>query len=144
MNTPNKVRSVLLAGALMVLAVPAFAADENLLPLPQPVHEGNVTYISGGIGADEEAALKSEAKDYNLLISNADKDGNFTLSDNVVIKAHNGHELVKAENVGPLFYAKLPPGAYTVTATNGDQREVRNVKISANKEDSLHLIWGQT
>ena len=42
---------------------------------PVPVHRGQINYLTGGIGEDEEDAMKAAAGDYNLLISNAERDG---------------------------------------------------------------------
>ncbi len=143
MNSKQKIRIALLVGAIVTGSVaPAFAANFN--SLPQPVHEGNVTYISGGIGSDEEQALQSEAKSYNLQITNANKAGDFTIDDSLVIESKDGREIISANDAGPLFYAKLPPGEYKVEATSGDHREIRNIKISYNHNDHLHLIWQQS
>ena len=83
---------------------------------PMPVHRGQISYITGGIGEDEEDAMKAAAGDYNLLISNAEKDGEFTAGTNLVIRDAKGNEVLRARNTGPLFYAQLPPGRYVVDA----------------------------
>ncbi len=140
MNTRHTIHSILLAGVLTTgLAGSALAADLNTGL--QPTQVGNITYISGGIGSDEEQAMKSEAKNYDLRISNATKAGDFIADTNLVIKSKNGHEMIRADNTGPLFYAKLPAGQYVVEVTDGDQKRVRDIKVSDRHPDDMHLIW---
>lgn len=132
--------SVLLAGLMATaLAAPAFAA----LPLPQPMHQGDVTYISGGIGQSEQRALEADARHYNLAITNADKAGAFTDGTNLVIKAKSGKDVLSVAASGPLLYAKLPPGDYTIDASSVGQHRVRHVSVPAKGAADVHLIWSQ-
>lgn len=134
----NMQGAVLAAIMATALSIPAFA-DE----MPQPVHQGDVTYLSGGIGSGEQHALEAAARNYNLEITNADRKGEFTAGTNLVIKSRSGHDVLRATDTGPLFYAKLPPGEYTIQATSGDQQRVRHVKIAAKGSTDVHLIWPQ-
>jgi len=141
MSGKHKIQDVFLAVVVLAgFAVPAMADSVNA----QPMQEGNVTYISGGIGLDERKALLSSAKNYNLEITNANKAGQFAADTNLVITSKNGREMINIVGVGPLFYASLPIGEYIIQETNGDQHEVRNVKISARKPTDIHMIWKQT
>lgn len=117
--------------------ISAFAANA----LPIPIHQGPVTYLTGGIGADEEDAMKAATSDYNLLISNAEKDGEFTAGADLVIRDTKGHAVVQARNTGPLFYVQLPPGSYVVDATYNGIERVRNVKVGERNPADVHLIW---
>lgn len=131
-----------LVGAITAMAAtPALAASFAFYSLPQPVHHGNVTYITGGIGQSEQNSLRSQAGNYNLLITDANKQGQFTADNAFTITNKAGNEMISVVNSGPLFYAKLPPGQYKVTARNGDQRQVEKVNITPHHEDNLHLIW---
>ncbi|MCA8291965.1 hypothetical protein [Burkholderia vietnamiensis] len=44
------------AVTIAVFTHDAFSAEQA--SLPQPEHAGNVTYLSGGIGSDQSAAIK--------------------------------------------------------------------------------------
>ncbi len=130
-----KIRSVLLTAIFTAsIAFPALAEDL------QPVQSGNVTYISGGVGSDERNALQAAKKDYNLHIMNSAASGEFTTDDTLSITG-NGQTLVTASNVGPLFYAKLPPGTYTVTATIADRQKQQKITVSAGKPANVHFVW---
>jgi hypothetical protein len=136
----RKLQTALLATAIAPgFGAPAFAGPA----LPQPVRHGKVTYLSRGVGEAEEHAIEAAASHYNLRISNADKKGDFTTGTRLVIAAKGGGDLLRVARTGPLFYAKLPPGDYTIRATNDGSHRTRKVKIGAAGATDLHLIWPQ-
>ena len=140
MHSQICLQSALVAAMVTVgCAVPALA--ESMLP--QPVHEGDVTYITGGIGADETQALEASAGSYDLQISNAEKNGDFTAGTDLVIWAKNGREVLQARNTGPLLYAQLPPGDYVIDATYKGVERVRDAKVGGKGATGIHLIWQQ-
>jgi hypothetical protein len=140
MHSQFCLQSALVAAMVTVgCAVPALA--ESMLP--QPVHEGDVTYITGGIGADETQALEASAGSYDLQISNAEKNGDFTAGTDLVIWAKNGREVLQARNTGPLLYAQLPPGDYVIDATYKGVERVRDAKVGGKGATGIHLIWQQ-
>jgi hypothetical protein len=103
--------------------------------------QGKPSYIMGGIGDSERYQLEAQKTNYDLHVTNADKDGNFTLADNLKIRDPSGKTLISANNVDPIFYASLPPGYYTIDASYGDKHEVRKIFVSDNKPANLHLVW---
>jgi len=128
-----------LSVAISALCLPAFAA----LPLPQPVHAGRITYVTGGIGQREQHALEGQARDYNLEITNANKAGEFTDGTELAIQPENGQTLLRITETGPLFYAKLPPGEYVIHAINGTQKRLRDIRVAVRGMTEIHLIWRQ-
>jgi hypothetical protein len=44
-------------------------------------------------------------------------------------------------DAGPLFYAKLPAGTYTVRAINGNEMAERSVSITGQEQERIHFIW---
>lgn len=107
----------------------------------QARQEGDVTYISGGIGDGEVDQLKAEERNYNFKMINSDPTGHYTADTNLVITSRDGREVIRVDNAGPLFLAQLPPGEYRVEATNGSQHETRNVRVSSSGRANVHLIW---
>jgi hypothetical protein len=126
------ITAILLAGLVSARAQSA---------LPEPVQQGAVTYISGGVGLDEQQAMKAAAKDYALTITYADKAGSYVTGVSVVITARDGRNVLHAEDTGPLFFAKLPAGAYRVEATHDGERRVRDVTVAERGAVDLHLVW---
>jgi hypothetical protein len=138
MSSGYKIRDGVFAVAFAVgCAAPAFA---GAMP-PQPIHQGQASYITGGIGEDEQQAIEASARDYNLLISNAEKDGEFTAGTDFTITNRHGQEVLRAHDTGPLFYAQLPPGDYVIHATYNGAQRVRDVSITGKSPSDIHLIW---
>ncbi len=137
MTTFQKARNAMMLGALAaVLAAPALAS-----PAMQPVQEGNITYISGGIGDDEREQLHAGASEYNLKIINSDPTGHYTADTNLTIQSKDGRQMISAADTGPLFYAKLPAGRYTIDAVNHGQHHIQDVNVSSGKTQSIKMIW---
>lgn len=128
--------SRLLAAVLLAMGAvaPAFAELS-------PIQQGAVTYISGGVGDDEIAAMKSSIGAYNLLISNSEKDGSFTAGIDVVIRDGHGQAVLNARNTGPLLYVKLPPGDYTLDAIYRGVENVRDATIGSKRPTEINFIW---
>jgi hypothetical protein len=137
---PRKVQGALLAAAVAAaFSTPAFADPT----LPQPVHSGDIAYLSGGFGLTERHALEAQAHNYNLEITNANKAGDFTSDTALVIRSKTGHDVLRVRGTGPLFYAKLPAGDYVIHATNDGQNRTRAVRLAAHDTTDVHLIWPQ-
>jgi hypothetical protein len=135
MPLPVFVSRLLAAVLLTVGAVaPAFA---DLLP----VQQGAVTYISGGIGADEIEIMKSSIGAYNLLVSNSEKDGSFTAGIDITIRDGHGRVVLNAKDTGPLLYVKLPLGDYTLDALYHGVENVRDVTIGPKRPNEANFIW---
>jgi hypothetical protein len=83
---------------------------------PEVMHQGAITYTSGGFGLEERDALKATAKNYNLIISNADRQGNFSADTTLVITNKGNRETLTVNDTGPLFYARVPAGTYVISA----------------------------
>jgi hypothetical protein len=111
------------------------------LGMPEVVHQGDITYISGGFDVDERDALKATAHNYNLVISNAVKAGNFTEGETIIITNKGNQKTLTISDAGPMFYAKLPAGTYIVKAVNGSEKRERTLSISGQKQERIHFIW---
>jgi len=125
------------AAAAVVLAVSlspaAFAA-------PTPQQQNGITYINGGVGQEEQTALKSQRADYNLLLTFATKQSGAYRSDvQLDITDAKGTNLLSVANTGPMFFAKLPAGTYRISAAAEGKTFKRTVRIgSAPKDITLH------
>ena len=135
-----KAASKLTAGALaLALGVPAFAAA-----LPPAKTEHGVTYLSGGVGADEAAAMKAEAKHYPLsLVFSAGKYGEYLAGVPVTIKDHAGKVVLNAASDGPIMLVKLPPGRYRIAATRRGNALHESVAVKAKRDTAVAFHWPQ-
>ena len=133
----------ILAASLVVLCVWAtaiFAQGSESRPL-QPKHYGSVPYLSGGIGLDEQEALNQTARDYNLKLSFALTSGNYLADIAVEIRDAGGRVTVQAVSEGPWFFAKLPPGRYTVMVKVMDKTQQKTVQVSGKGQTVFNFFW---
>lgn len=146
MKINKKWQGVLVAGVLAMMISPVMAQESQegfTQNLPEVMQEGKITYTSGGFGLEERGALKATAKNYNLIMSNADKVGKLTAGTTIVITNKHNQETLRVNDAGPLFYAELPAGAYLIKAANGDQKAERNVSITGQKQARIYFIWSE-
>ena len=146
MKINGKWQGVLVAGLLAMMISPVLAQEneESLEQyLPEVLQQGQTTYTTGGIGLDERWALEATAKKYNLIISNADRKGEFTAETTIVISRKGNQEMLTVNDAGPLLYARLPAGAYVVRATNGDRKAERTVSITGIKQARIYFTWSE-
>jgi len=126
------------AGAIaLAVSVPALAAT---LPTPQTEH--GVTYLSGGIGKDEAAAMKAEAKSYPLsIILSEGKHDAYVANAKVTITGKDGKVLLDAVSVGPIMLVKVPAGEYRITAMAGGKTLEREAKVGTKGDQQVLFHW---
>lgn len=125
----------LLAVLFSTYSVPAIAYEP-----PAVQTQGDISYITGGIGERETKDLRSQRGKYGLRIVNAGAKGGFTGSTHITIKDRKGHEMLDTDG-GPLFYANLPAGKYTVIATTEEHKQTKKIIIARHKPTNLRFVW---
>lgn len=137
-----KVVVVAIIFAMMISPVMAQENKESVDQLlPEVLQQGQITYTSGGIGLEERGALEATVKQYNLIISNAGKNGEFTADTTIVITRKGNQEMLTVNDSGPLLYAKFPAGTYVVKATNRDEKAERTVSLTGQKQVRIYFTW---
>jgi len=101
----------------------------------------NIPYISGGVGSEERETLRAMTHGDNLQLSFALADGKYLGGAEVTIKDNMGKEVLEAAADGPLLFAKLPVGSYTVQATTMGQTLARNVSIPSKGQAQIYFTW---
>lgn len=123
-------------------ALPAAAAWTQL---PAAKHEGNITYLSGGIGTGEAKAMQAAARKYPLEVEFIKKERGgpaaYLADDKVTIRNAGGKTVLSATSDGPFLLAKLPPGRYTVMASNDKVRKERKVDLASGKHERVIFEW---
>jgi hypothetical protein len=124
-------QAVLLVTAMM--AASSAAADGRL-----------TAYISGGIGEEERAQFEASKDYFNLrLVFAARGSGEYLSAVRVRIADDQGIELLEDDSEGPLFYVRLAPGSYVVTARYGDEAQTRRVRLRETGAETLVLYWAE-
>jgi hypothetical protein len=106
----------------------------------QPTEQNGVSYINGGVGHDEQEAMRALRADYNLQLTFATKQTGAYRSDvQLDIADTKGTSLLSVPNTGPMFFAKLPPGTYRISASAEGKTFKRSVRLgNGAKEMVLH------
>jgi len=103
--------------------------------------EGDVSYVTGGIGMEERETLEAMQKDYNVRIVSSEMSGDYLDATPIVISDSAKHEVVHA-SAGPLFYAQLPAGRYKVRSSNDGQDQTQDIVITKNSPPvRIHFSW---
>jgi hypothetical protein len=112
--------------------------------LPLQVREANgISYLTGGIGDEEEAQIKSSQHQYNTRLLLTATGGEYISEANVNI-SKAGSSVLSADGVGPYFYTQLPPGSYSavITTKAGVSKTVK-FKVPASGAYSQHLVFAE-
>ncbi len=125
-------------GALaLAIAWPAAAAA-----LPAAKSDHGITYVSGGIGHDEAAAMKAAAKDYPLsMVFAAGKHDEYLSGVRVRLKDKAGNVALNEVADGPIMLVKLPEGRYTIDATRHGKTLQRTVRVPAHGDHQVVFHW---
>ena len=129
--------------ALALAACTQYAlAATNVLPPVQ--HQGDVTFLTGGIGLSESTAIKDAMHHYPLTLEFAGTAhvGNVYLANiPVEISDMHGHAVLKTTTTGPFLLAALPDGRYRITARYSGKDESRDVQISPSAHVHEVFLW---
>src|SRR5215472_2576099 len=135
----------LITGAVALgLVLPAWAGSAMDYTLPQAKSENGITYMSGGVGKPEAAAMWREARDYPLsMIFSEAKDNEFLADVQVTIKDKAGKEMLSAVSDGPIMLVKLPAGKYNVAVESHGKTLHRTVQVPAKGDRQVSFHWTQ-
>lgn len=139
MKLRNAFLTSLFATSLLLLS--AQASADNHMTAPQAKAQGSVSYVSGGITADERDAMKPLAKDYNLRMLFALNVGNYVADVKIKITTGKEKTVLDAVSEGPWMYVKLPAGKYKISAEYDGKTISKNATVSARKGSSLNFMW---
>lgn len=106
----------------------------------QPKEQNGISYINGGVGTDEQNAMRALKADYNLRLTFATKQTGAYRSDvQLDIADARGTNVLSVADTGPMFFAKLPPGVYRISAAAEGKTFKRTVRLgTGSKEMTLH------
>lgn len=132
-------------GTLVLACFIAFTTTVHALEI-SPGTQGNVSFISGGVGQEELCQIKSMRSGYNLHLLFAEAPSSQFLADIPVrIVDQTGTAVLETRAQGPYLYARLVPGSYKILAENGDRTQIRQVRIpSYAKPVAVTFMWTST
>ena len=137
-----------------ILSMAAMAAALFFTPFVQAASPaaaqetaGNVSYISGGVGEDEAAAMKSAAAGYPLelqFVQKATPRDEFLADVKVRITDRARNVVLDAVASGPFLLAKLPAGTYQIEADHVGVVKRQTVDIRPGKHQRSVFVWSAT
>lgn len=127
--------------AMLMFGAGLSAAYADMPPVQQ---QGNVQFVTGGIGLDESTSMKAAQKDYSLSMVFAkrrDGQNDYTADIPVTITDSKGATVLQTTTGGPYLLVKLPPGTYKITATNDGKTMTRQATVSKGSHDRIGFEW---
>ncbi|MCC8395734.1 carboxypeptidase regulatory-like domain-containing protein [Paraburkholderia sp. MMS20-SJTR3] len=138
-NAPLLASTLLVAAFALGQASGAIAQTASQ-PAPNEIHrtgmpptqqQGDVSYVTGGVGRDESAALRQARRQWPLSLQFTGP-GSSYVADVQVRIAKGGTTVLDTTSKGPYLLARVPPGRYTVTATYGSVTRKETVNVHGN------------
>lgn len=129
--------------AVNLLAVQTTVAQESTAPRAVQTR-GNVSFISGGVGEDDTAAMKSAAAAYSLelqFVRKATPRDEFLSDVKVTIRDRSRNVVLDTVTEGPFLLAKLPGGTYQVEAEHYGVTKRQTVNVSSGKRGRAMFVW---
>lgn len=130
------------AGLLLALAAAAssFAqtptADEFLTGT-----KGSIDFATGGIGEEQQKAVKALAGNYNVLITFANKNGEYRANVGATVLDKGGEMVFDIDGAGPLLYVKLPQGTYRINVRSDAGNKTKNISVPPLGKREVAFTW---
>jgi hypothetical protein len=117
--------------------------DNQGAPLLKWETQNGITYVCGGIGADEATAMKKEAPKHDLMVTFASMSGEFLGDAHVTIADSRGRQLLDTTCGGPIMLADFPKsGRYRVRAEVAGRATGGTVEVRRGAAvKTLPLVW---
>jgi len=128
-----------LAAALLVGGIAVADAQQ----MPQPQTQGAITFISGGVGLGSQQFMESLEKDYTLHVLFVQM-GTGAYYANLPVQIVNNATTATILNTvspGPMFFANLKPGSYSVTSSHNGEPITKNVVVPVGGSAELFFDW---
>ncbi|MFP6558066.1 carboxypeptidase regulatory-like domain-containing protein [Paraburkholderia sp. B3] len=117
------------------------AGNVNGTGMPQIQQQGDVSFVSGGVGQDESKALQHAEHRWPLALRFTGPGGEFLADVRVQIADAHGANLLDTTSRGPYMLVKLPPGRYTVHARHAGVDKTSAVTVGANGGARAAFNW---
>lgn len=104
-------------------------------------HYGNVAYLSGGVGEEELADIRSRERDFNLKLLFAERGGAYLGDVDVALTNAAGETVFAVQALGPYVLLRLPSGSYQFRATMNGQVQLGRLSVPAKGRQDTVLRW---
>lgn len=134
----NKVRY-----KFLVLAGLIFTSQFAVAEAPKVRNSAQgVSYITAGIGEEEVAVMKRQAKNFTLnLLFSEGVVGRWATNVNVNIYDEASNLMFRVVGAQPMLYVNLPAGTYTILANNNGNKLRHKVTLIQGENQRVILNW---
>lgn len=117
------------------------AGNANGTGMPQIQQQGDVSFVSGGVGQDESKALQRAGHEWPLALRFTGRGGEFLADVRVKITDAHGANVLDATSRGPYMLVKVPPGRYTVHVSHAGVAKTSAVTVGSNGSARASFNW---
>jgi hypothetical protein len=128
------------AAALFAVLLLAGATAAGAQVTPKTAN--GITYVSGGVGAEEQAVMREIRPQYRLqMLFALQNSREFLANVPVTIVGAEGQALLQTTAEGPYLFVDLPPGTYQVTASHEGRAITRRVTVPKSGAIEERFFW---
>ena len=133
---------VLMLACTLSMTVPSLAAaDAGIVKQTSP---SGIEYVSGGIGDARQEGMEALRKDFSLRLTFArPKSGDYVVDVKVTIENSKHEKVLDVVSGGPMLFANLPGGKYTVTADAEGHPQTKTATISKGHPRGLVFYFAK-
>jgi hypothetical protein len=132
---------ILLVG-LMLINGSAIAESPKKLSQRVLSTKNGLQYMTGGIGEEEAAIMRANAKKYTLnLLFSEGTSGRWVTDLNVNIYNEQSEMFFRIIGSKPMLYVNLPAGTYTILANNNGQKLRHKFTVDEGVNQRIILNW---
>nr|WP_321887621.1 carboxypeptidase regulatory-like domain-containing protein [Paraburkholderia bannensis] len=117
------------------------AGNVNGEGMPQVQQQGDVSYVSGGVGQDESKALQAAEHSWPLALRFTGPKSEFLADVHVQITDAHGANVLDATSRGPYMLVRVRPGRYTVHVSHAGVDKKSAVTVSSNGRARAAFVW---
>lgn len=146
MNSTKLIRTALIMILLSMINTSVFSQEELTsinFSLPPIQNQGQIEFLTGGIGLDESQAILQEGGKWPLMLelAKASTPRAVYISDvQISIKDVSGTTVLETITDGPYLLAKLPQGKYSLDATYEGETLHRDFTLQQGHK-KITLLW---
>ena len=129
---------------LIFLLVYLTCSSIVLAQIPSTQYSKGISYISGGVGAEESQAILAEAKQWPLLLELSQLEngrGVWIFGAKIKIVNSQNQVIFDAQADGPYILINLTAGQYQIEASYQGVSQKRSVSIQASAPQKLAIFW---
>jgi hypothetical protein len=117
----------------------------SLAQIPETQYSQGISYITGGVGEGETAAILAEAKQWPLILEMSQIEngrGVWIFGATIKIVSSAKKQIVfEAQADGPYMLVNLVPGDYMIEATYEGVMQKRVLSIKTDSLQKISLFW---